>query len=65
MSKAYILLPDVQYTTQAKTRQAIADALNQALPQANVKVEAIIFTKKDNRHNAYVQTTPEVEVKLL
>lgn len=32
MSKAYILLPDVQYTTEAKTKQAIAEALNQALP---------------------------------
>jgi hypothetical protein len=65
MSKAYVLLPDVQYTTDAKTRQTITETLNKVLPQGNFKAESIIFAKKDNRYNAFVETTPEVETKLL
>jgi len=54
MSKAYVLLPDVTFSTDAKTRQAITETLNKVLPEGNFKAESIIFSKKDNRYNAFV-----------
>jgi hypothetical protein len=32
MSKAYVLLPDVQFTTDVKTRQLITESLKKVLP---------------------------------
>lgn len=54
MSKAYVLLPDVPFTTELKTRQLITETLNNIFPQGNFKASSIIFSKKDNRYNAFI-----------
>lgn len=59
MSTAFIFLPDIPFVNDLKSKDDIVSNLNQKYPPANFDPSKIIISHKENKYNAYAQTTEE------
>ena len=62
---AYIFLPEIPFATESKSKEEIAQALNQKYPEGKFDSTKIIISRKESKHHAYAQTTEEHEANLL
>jgi hypothetical protein len=53
----YIFLPEIPFVSEAKSKEEIASVLNERYPEGKFDSSKIIISRKDNKYNAYAQTT--------
>lgn len=54
---AYIFVSEIPFTSEPKSKEEIASALNQKYPEGKLDASKIIISRKENKYHAYAQTT--------